>query len=116
MRIAAAQFKVTCRLCSKPRDPREFVGDVRTGYCWDCYTWHRKALNVLAGDPPTECQLCGVKVADLVARYRSARFVLVPKDGVYQILCKPCEMVYAPKRRDLFERTPYWERVKVRAA
>lgn len=107
-----------CRACSHYRDPREFVGGPVIGICWQCYERHTEALAMLAGNPPRGCQECGLSVAELDAISRRAgaadtRLVLERKDGIYQMLCIPCSVVYEAKRPDLFRNTPYGAAMKI---
>lgn len=98
-----------CHYCSKYRHPHEVMrlpGGVRM--CWHCHEWHGKAMMALAtGVPPPGCQNCGVSVADLKDERGdgNVQMCIHVKDGVYQVLCKPCSAVYATKRRDLFGKT-----------
>jgi hypothetical protein len=104
-----------CRACSTFRDPREFVGGVIVGVCWQCYERHQEALELLAGDPPKGCQVCLRTVADLEALSQregqaDTRLVLERKDGIYQVLCLACDEKYQAARRDLYAKTPHgWQ-------
>lgn len=106
-------LRVTCRGCSKPRDPREFVHSPITGVCWSCYDWHAKALELLtSGRMPDGCQECGRTYQRLDELSRGngeadSRLVLERKDGIYQVLCMPCDRAYLEKRRDLYGKTPF---------
>lgn len=101
-----------CRACSKGRDPREFAGGPIIGICWQCYERHVEALAVLSGNPPKGCQECGLtlKKIDELSRFGGlldTRLVLERKDGIYQILCLPCDVIYRAKRADLYRNTPF---------
>lgn len=95
-------------MCSKHRDPREFVADPVVGYCWHCLEWHQHAMEVMAGAIPKGCQECDRSFAD-IARVSgdNVRMFLHPKDGVWQVLCPPCSDSYETKRRDLYGNTPH---------
>lgn len=105
-----------CRLCSKARDPREFVVDPIVGFCFVCLEWHRKALDVLAGAIPCGCQECGTGFGELKRRAPGGdlRMYLHPKDGIYQVLCETCSDNYELKRADLYGDTPYGQAKKLK--
>lgn len=98
-----------CHYCSHQKDPREMFhmsGDVWK--CQLCEEWHNKALLMLAGTPPSGCQTCDRTYAELERMHgANVRFVAVPKDGLYQVLCGPCADNYIPQRRDLIKGTRY---------
>lgn len=105
-----------CPMCSKFRSPSEIL---RMGegecvrICLDCYAWHRRALDMLAGTPPPGCQVCGVSFEEAKARDGNSRMWLHQKDGIYQILCGWCDAKYVQKRRDLYGNTPYGKKKKL---
>jgi transposase-like protein len=80
--------------------------------CYSCIDWHRKALDMLAGKPPPGCQQCGVTFAELDKTTLGGNLYMtvVPKDGVYQVLCPRCDLEYLRKRRDLVKNTMFAER------
>lgn len=100
-----------CHYCSKFRNPNEILrlpGSVKL--CWRCYEWHHRALASLTrGVPPPGCQSCGVKFMELKEELGdgNVQMCIQVKDGVYQVLCKPCGMNYASKRRDLYGKTAW---------
>ncbi|MFH1110998.1 MAG: hypothetical protein V1790_17635 [Planctomycetota bacterium] len=101
-------FGKRCKLCSHYIDPRELIGDVRSGYlCWACHERHNKALKVLCLNPPRGCQECGVTFAHLKQVNPEVRMKLHYKDAILQVLCLPCSAKYEPKRRDLYGSTQY---------
>ncbi len=104
---------VQCRLCSKPRNPREFVGDPVVGYCFHCLDWHMQALRVLAGELPTGCQECLATLAQVGERTPGGDIPMRVhvKDGIYQLLCVPCSDKYERKRLDMFGKTPYGQKL-----
>lgn len=82
--------------------------------CWVCYDWHLKALKAFSGEPPAGCQGCGRTYDELEAMSRGGdvQFTLVPKDGIYQILCRSfCDRPYLEKRTELFKGTPFGSKV-----
>ena len=95
-----------CRRCSQFRHPAEFVAGPN-GYCLHCLEWHRKALDLLAGNPPPGCQECERTFAQLEDSAGNARMYLHVKDGLYSLLCKSCSDAYERKRADLYGGTPY---------
>jgi hypothetical protein len=103
-----------CHYCSKWRAPRE-IQELGTGgakICMHCLEWHFKAIRILAGNPPDGCQKCGLKFQDLKEcdALGNLRMYLVVKDGIYQVLCEPCNAIYERKRADLFRETEYGKR------
>ena len=100
---------VRCRFCSKPRNPKEFIGGPTVGFCLDCLTWHEHALKVLAGEVPKGCQECGATMLQVAERTPGGDVPMRMhvKDGIYQLLCVPCSDVYERKRMDLYGDTPY---------
>ncbi|HYY70138.1 MAG TPA: hypothetical protein VE734_10420 [Terriglobales bacterium] len=107
---------VTCRICGKARDPREFVHDAITGYCWHCYEHHLEALRALAeGTPPAACHVCGVSTEALRAAQGGAdvRMYMHPKDGIYQVLCPGCSDRYE-RKATIYDNTPYGWRKKLK--
>ena len=79
--------------------------------CDDCIDWHNRALEFLAGAPPPGCQECGATWEFLRDSPLSVeiqlRMYVVPRDGIYQILCSECVRRYLPKRRDLYAGTQF---------
>jgi hypothetical protein len=117
--LAAPIIKLRCRFCGKFRHPREFVHDAVVGYCFDCYDWHRHALEMLTtGGFPRGCQVCGRSYDELerLNPRGDVKVTLQPKDGLYQILCQPCTADYERKRLDLYGSTPYGEAKKLKGA
>lgn len=78
--------------------------------CDDCIEWHNKALEFLAGAPPPGCQECAATwefLRDSAIGEENVRMYVVPRDGIYQILCAACARRYLPKRPDLYKGTPF---------
>ena len=72
--------------------------------------WHLAALDVLAGGIPPGCQACGATwefLRDSAVGAENVSMSCVPKDGILQLLCKPCCDAYVLKRADLYKGTPF---------
>ncbi len=107
-------LRVQCNFCSRfhPSFRVHKLTRAQT-ICDDCFDWHHKALEVLAGAVPDSCQSCGVKTVNFVDNDPTAqtRMYLVPRDGIYQILCRNCVETYLPKRADLYRGTEFGSKV-----
>jgi len=102
---AALLIGARCKICSRTRSYGEVRGSEAEGFtCVRCLEWHNHALAVLAGAIPRGCQECPGELREGV------KMVLVPKDGIYQVLCKSCEARYAP--RSGFYRGTLYEKLK----
>jgi hypothetical protein len=105
---AAAIEVQRCNWCSRwlPRFRSHRLASNQV-ICDYCLEWHFQALDVLGGAIPRGCQGCGKTGADLRAITLDAdvRFYAVPKDGIYQLLCRECVKPYMPKRADLYRGT-----------
>lgn len=112
---AAAILKVRCHYCSKWHMPGDIhtMGEGGILICQNCLDWNSRAVRYLGENvPPPGCQECGKSLAELYARtdFRAVpdnRLWLVPKDGIYQILCTQCREAYEQKRADLLADTAY---------
>jgi hypothetical protein len=84
--------------------------------CEYCLDWHASALEFLgSGLTPRGCQECGATWEALRDRdplNLAVRMYVVPKDGIYQLLCDTCVLPYTAKRADLYRGTPYWTALK----
>ncbi len=102
--------RLRCRLCGKMRHRFDVVGASVRGYtCRECLEWHFHAMDVLGGAPPRGCQGCG-KTPEQLKRSPDdcdVRMYVVPKDGVYQLLCRDCGRQYTRQRRDLYQGTAF---------
>jgi hypothetical protein len=108
---AAAVFvALRCNWCSKQR-PSFRVHQLasRQAICDYCLDWHNEALLMLAGGIPAGCQKCQRTWAQLRDETLGAevRMYVVPKDGIYQLLCASCVKPYLPKRADLYRGTKF---------
>jgi hypothetical protein len=79
------------------------------GMCARCLEWHCHALDLLAGKIPPGCQECGLPFAVMERQSADAdvRLYVVPRDGIYQVLCRRCCDVYVRSRRDLYKGTEF---------
>ena len=111
--LAPAVILERCHYCSKWVSHHDILiigleeGGARM--CQKCYFWHRAALDLLVtGREPLGCQECGVTMAELRSRTTGdIKLDVVPKDGIYQVLCKQCSNAYVPKRVDLYGDTAF---------
>lgn len=75
--------------------------------CLSCDHQHEEALQSLAtGRPPQECSECGTPWAELRARGED-RMVCHIEAGHYRMMCRSCDRVYVPKRRELYGPTEF---------
>jgi hypothetical protein len=83
--------------------------------CDHCLEWHFHALDFLGGAVPAGCQGCGASWEKLrnSAPGVEVRMYVVPKDGIYQMLCQACVVPYTGKRGDLYRGTQYGESIKL---
>lgn len=77
--------------------------------CPKCWEKHLAALEVLAGKPPQACGECGVTFDQLAERTLGEHVPMYihAKDGLYQLLCAPCDRRYVELRKDLYGPTPF---------
>jgi hypothetical protein len=105
--------QVKCRFCSKWISKHEAVGAPERGFaCHKCIEWHFHALDVLGGAVPHGCQECSTSFEYLAALKESQgqhdiRMYVVPKDGIYQLLCTRCKDAYVRKRADHYGDTSF---------
>ena len=102
---------IQCHWCSKFR-PEFRVHKLASNQviCDYCLAWHMHALEVLGGAVPEGCQECGStlrEMRDADPLLIAARFYVVPKDGIHQVLCAACKDVYTAKRADLYRGTQF---------
>lgn len=97
-----ARFK--CRRCSQYRFIEEFVGGGPVeGYCHECWSWNAIEIARIRGI--TGCCDCQLTFERLKAIGR--RMFLVPKDGIYQILCQVCNDRWELLVKEMFKATRY---------
>ena len=109
---------VRCHYCSHFRSPREMMTLGKGAkMCWSCLEWHQHALRMLSYHPPPGCQVCAVTFETLRQRAVDGDIpmYLVPKDGIYQVLCKRCYGNYLLKRVDLVKDTAFGSSLKLAA-
>lgn len=108
--------RVRCHYCSKARHPLEIaaIGQGGAKMCVDCYQWHLSSLKAIAaGGVPPGCFECRATWDELRLRLApgdnpdEVKMFLVPKDGIYQLLCGMCIDAYERKRADLLRGTLY---------
>jgi hypothetical protein len=101
---------VRCHFCSKFR-PAWRVHQLTAAQtiCDYCLDWHNAAIAMLAGACPRGCQGCGAsweKLRDSTPGVE-VRLYVVPRDGIYQLLCGACVRPYVHARADLFRGTAF---------
>lgn len=106
-----------CTWCSQHKSPYDLM-HLSTGQlmCRRCYEWHHHALELLAsGQLPPGCQECGLTMQQLnaVTNATTTRMYVVPKDGIYQVICLTCKEAYCRKRADLYRGTAFGQEIKV---
>lgn len=108
---------VRCNYCS--RELPEFRVHRITNHqviCEYCLEWHFHALDFLGGEgQPKGCQECGatweqIQLAETEPGVAGRVFV-VPKDGIYQMLCRGCTAPYVGKRSDLYRGTEFGAKI-----
>lgn len=115
--MAAFSIGIKCNWCSKFR-PRWRTHRLASNQvvCDTCLEWHFHALDFLGGGvPPKGCQVCGSGWDTLRAREpeEDMRMYVVPKDGIMQLLCRPCMLQYAGKRSDLYKDTDFGNQLRM---
>ena len=113
--IAPHVVTVRCNYCSKFRPEwrvHKLAGNAQT-ICDYCLEWHNHAMDFLAGACPRGCQACGATSEQLLEKSGTVEFRLyvVPRDGIYQLLCGPCVRPYVSARADLFRGTAFGSRL-----
>jgi hypothetical protein len=103
---------VRCHYCSRGRSLHELhpIGTGGVLICDRCIDWHERAMGMLTrNEMPDGCQECGIPLSTLQAIHPGGNIPmsLVVKDGIYQILCRPCTDEYVRKRRDLYGPTQF---------
>jgi hypothetical protein len=100
-----------CHYCShfRPEWRVHRLGVAAQTICDYCLEWHHRALDVLAGRAISGCQTCGASWETLRDRSPGVevKLYVVPKDGIYQVLCADCIQPYTGARRDLYGGTAY---------
>jgi hypothetical protein len=104
---------IKCNYCSRERHPAEVmqIGEGGAQICMRCLVAHEQALNAFAnGTPPKECQVCQTPF-ELMQCDREGNIPMtlqmLPKDGIWQVLCQRCAGEYEAQRSDLIRGTAY---------
>ena len=105
-----------CNWCSREQPSGDLL-HLSSGQamCLRCHEWHGHALQVLSGAIPRGCQECGLSTDQLAALTSgpATRMFVVPKDGIYQLLCATCKDRYCRKRSDLYRATQFGQEMKL---
>lgn len=96
-----------CHYCTLFRNPHEILhqpGGVKI--CLDCENRHNEAMLALStGIFTGQCSECGKTAEQL--RSPDGRMAMHYENGKYRAMCTACDMVYVPKRRDLYGKTEF---------
>ena len=115
--MTGAVIAVRCHYCSRqlPAWRTHQLESASQRICDDCLEWHNKAIEFLAGRAMPGCQVCCATWEFLrdSALGVEVRMYVVPKDGIYQILCATCVGPYVSKRADLYQGTPFGHALKL---
>jgi hypothetical protein len=102
-----------CPYCMKFRNPRDIIhqpGGVRI--CLDCEQRHLEALDAMASAVFTgACSECGKTSEQL--RSPGGQMAVHFEAGRYRMMCLECDRIYVPKRRELYAKTEFGERLKL---
>ncbi len=102
-----------CHYCTKWRNPRDIIhqpGGVKI--CLGCEQRHIEALAALSTGVFTgECSECGKTAEQL--RSRNGAMAMHFENGKYRAMCVGCDMVYVPKRKDLYGQTEFGHALKL---
>ena len=106
-----------CAYCSKWRNSfrvHQLAGNAQL-ICEDCLVWHNRALEFLAGGAPSGCQGCMATWEVLRDRApgTQVRLYVLPRDGIYQMLCAECVAPYIRKRKDLYKETAFGASIRM---
>ena len=107
---------IRCNHCNKERLPGDIAagGEGRGFLCVWCLQNHHRNLLALAGARPRACNECGVSFDRLAEENPFAVMTVQLKDGVLQLLCKPCARRYERKTH-LYKNTEYGHRTGIHA-
>jgi hypothetical protein len=91
--------KLRCNHCNKEKLPGEIAtgNETRGRICYQCLNNHYRNLNDIAKNRPRRCNECRVHFDQLAERDPNATMTIQLKDGILQLLCKPCAKRYEPK-------------------
>jgi hypothetical protein len=97
-----------CPSCQRFRSPREMLQHTGFRHCLPCEQRHLEALHSLStGTPPRECSECGKKWEELRQGEPLVKMYCHMENGLYRFLCKDCDKIYTPKRRELYGPTEF---------
>jgi hypothetical protein len=109
-------LRIRCHYCSKWHHPKEVL-DIGVGgvkMCFRCHEWHIENIRAIVSQGvPVGCFECRKTWAELRLLYRpgdnpdEVKMSVVPRDGIYQLLCGTCSDAYERKRGDLIRDTLY---------
>ena len=113
MNQSAAVFRLwgKCPQCGRHCAPEELKGTQPR--CYHCQEWHEMAVNVM--EASAGCAECG-KTWD---QFRDEggpaelKMYVVPRDGIYQVLCRPCCDEFVRLSRQLYAGTAFAEKMKL---
>ena len=108
---------VRCNWCSKER-PAFRIHRLSSGQaiCDYCLEWHNHALEVAGGTTePIGCQGCQQTwpMLKAITPGEDVPLYVVPKDGLYQLLCKQCVVPYVTTRADLYKGTEFGQHLNI---
>lgn len=109
-------IKLRCSHCNREKLPFEIAcgNEQRGRICWNCLNNHRQNLDDIARNRPRRCNECRVSFDEMAARDENAVMVVVVKDGILQLLCRPCKKIFEPKSHQ-FKGTAYAHMNKIHA-
>ncbi len=111
------RLDLRCHICGVWKSPLEFIKIDLGGchMCYGCVDWQQKAMlefgERVAAAGECRCDGCNRVVNEIPGR-GDISMNLHKKDGILQGLCDECHRQYAPKRRDLYGGTRFWEELK----
>lgn len=102
------RVSVICKHCGRQKLPGDIAtgGEARGYLCWQCLQNHHRNLNDLAAGRPRACNECQVSFDQLARVNPNATMTVQLKDGVLQLLCRPCAAIYEPKS-GMYKNTAY---------
>jgi hypothetical protein len=111
--VAPAVFRLyaKCPQCGKHCAPEELAGSQPR--CYQCQEWHERAVNVL--NASLGCYDCKKSWEQFRAEAGPAevKMYIVPRDGIYQVLCRPCCDEFVRLSRALYAGTAFAEAMKL---
>jgi len=111
------RLNLRCHVCGCWKSPADFLKVDMGGahLCYACIDWQAQAMHEyaerVARDGRVKCDGCYREV-NQIPGHEDIPMNLHKKDGILQGLCDECHHKYAPKRRDLYGGTRFWEELK----